>query len=88
VQYVCGYKLNNEPIDVQDPLATELAQVAKEHAFKVELWISDMLCLEAVFGNDLKHNEHLRHTLIAYLERLRGDANITVTLSDFLEKHR
>ena len=84
MQYVSGYDLKCNRIEVQDPMAMELAQVAKQHATNVEFWVSDMLCIDAIFGDDLKHHEPLLQRLITSLESLRASKDIQRQLRHFM----
>ena len=84
MQYVSGYDLKCNRIEVQDPMAMELAQVAKQHATNVEFWVSDMLCIDAIFGDDLKHHEPLLQRLITSLESLRASKDIQRQLRHFI----
>jgi fructuronate reductase len=87
MQYASGFDLNKQAIEVQDPMARELAQITK-HALTSESWVTEMLELDAIFGEDLKHHTHLVQTLTTCLEQLRADANIEQTLNNFMDTRK
>lgn len=83
--YVSGSDLASKPIEVKDPLATDLAQMAKKYKQNNREWVFNILCIDAIFGKDLRHNSRLCDELTDCLTKLRESADVESTLSKYMD---
>lgn len=76
MRYVAGVDESGETIDVQDPLAKTLAQIASTHSEDTRAWVSAILSVTSVFGEDLHTNHRLQVSVADWLVAMRSQGTL------------
>ncbi len=85
IRYTLGRDERGDPVDVRDPLAGKFAAIAAESGSRPAALVDAYLGLAAVFGEDLRGAERLRHALVVQLESLL-EHGAAATVRTCLEK--
>ncbi len=85
IRYTLGRDERGDPVDVRDPLAGTFAAIAAESGGRPAALVDAYLGLAAVFGEDLRAAERLRHALVVQLESLL-EHGAAATVHTCLEK--
>lgn len=72
LRYVSALDEQGKAIDVQDPLADQLAAIAKASAEDTATFVRDMLSVTAVFGEDLRESHRLIVSVTDWLIAMRS----------------
>ncbi len=70
LRYITGYDEAGQPIDVSDPFADRLRQIADGHKDNPADYVSAILELEDIFGQDLPRNPEFKAAVTAALEQI------------------
>ncbi|MDP1731078.1 MAG: mannitol dehydrogenase family protein [Devosia sp.] len=70
MRYVTGIGEKGDPIEVRDPLAARLGEIAEASGRDASRLASAFLCVSEVFGTDLPANAAFRDTVTGHLESL------------------
>jgi fructuronate reductase len=70
MRYVTGIDEQGQPIDVKDPLAARLRQIADAAGRDADKLASALLAVSEVFGTDLPASQPFRDTVTAHLKSL------------------
>lgn len=70
MRYVTGIDEHGQPIDVRDPMAARLRQLAEQAGSSPERLARELLSLREIFGDDLPANSRFTASVTAALARL------------------
>jgi fructuronate reductase len=73
MRYVTGTDEKGEPIEVKDPLAARLREIADAAGSDVEALVHDLLGVGEIFGTDLPEHAGFRDAVTAHLRALLAD---------------
>lgn len=76
MRYVAGADESGEAIDVQDPLAEKLAQLARDQGEDTRAWVMAVLSVTSVFGEDLRTNHRLQVSIADWLVAMRSQGTL------------
>jgi fructuronate reductase len=67
LRYTMGFDLKGDPIEVQDPFASELLAIQALHFYDIDKLVEGYLSYDKVFSEPLKNSEVFRHKLSYWL---------------------
>jgi fructuronate reductase len=70
MRYVTGVDESDRPIDVRDPLAAQLREIATGAGNSRDALVKGMLAIREIFGDDLPRNEDFVSTVTGHVVSL------------------